>query len=185
MWHANKFRVSGQCTTVQGTSSHHDSSATIGWIRKEIIDEKMSLWLRCFWGTHVVWKSQKKSHQRCEWMELVLDFERTKVHWKCPKWVHFGEFLKTWNLLSNSVTRHITYRRTRIGGKCQFLTNSNATFCFQVIIKNCEVWRIKKMMRLFRAIFKHCACVYYPQTRDIRCQFVSKFRLLLLLLPHI
>ena len=33
--------------------------------------------------------------------------------------VHFGEFLKTWSLRSNSVTRHVGFNRTNIGGKCQ------------------------------------------------------------------
>ena len=47
--------------------------------------------------------------------------------------VHFGEFLKTWSLRSNSVTRQVTFHRTKIGGKRQ---NSNATFW--VILKHCE-----------------------------------------------
>ena len=33
--------------------------------------------------------------------------------------VHFGEFLKTWSLQSNSVTRQVSFIRTKIGGKCQ------------------------------------------------------------------
>ena len=36
-----------------------------------------------------------------------------------PKKVHFGEFLKAWSLRSNSVTRQVTFNRTKIGGKCQ------------------------------------------------------------------
>ena len=32
---------------------------------------------------------------------------------------HFGEFLKTWRLRSNSVTRQDTFERTKIGGKYQ------------------------------------------------------------------
>ena len=36
-----------------------------------------------------------------------------------PKMVHFGEFLKTWSLRSNSVTRHVNFKQTKIGGKCQ------------------------------------------------------------------
>ena len=46
--------------------------------------------------------------------------------------VHFGEFLKTWSLRSNSVTRQVNSNRTKIGGKCQ-----NATFW--VIFKQSEV----------------------------------------------
>ena len=48
--------------------------------------------------------------------------------------VHFGEFLKTWSLRSNRVTRQVSFNRTKNGGKCQ---NSNATFW--VIFKQC-VW---------------------------------------------
>ena len=33
--------------------------------------------------------------------------------------VHFGEFLKTWSLRSNSVSRQVSFNRTKIGGKCQ------------------------------------------------------------------
>ena len=33
--------------------------------------------------------------------------------------VHFGEFLKTWSLRSNSVTRQVSFNRKKIGGKCQ------------------------------------------------------------------
>ena len=59
-----------------------------------------------------------------------------------PKIVHFGEFLKTWSLRSNSVTRQVTFNRTKIDGKCQNKKNSNATFW--VIFKHCdkaEVWK--------------------------------------------
>ena len=38
---------------------------------------------------------------------------------KNAKMVHFGEFLKTWSLRSNSVTRQVSFNRTKIGGKCQ------------------------------------------------------------------
>ena len=31
----------------------------------------------------------------------------------------FAEFLKTWSLRSNSVTRQISFDKTKIGGKCQ------------------------------------------------------------------
>ena len=33
--------------------------------------------------------------------------------------VHFGEFMKTWSLLSNSVTRQVSFNRSKIGGKCR------------------------------------------------------------------
>ena len=46
--------------------------------------------------------------------------------------VNFGEFLKTWSLRSNSVTRQVIFNGTKIGGKWQ---NSIATFW--VIFKQC------------------------------------------------
>ena len=38
-----------------------------------------------------------------------------------PKMVHFDEFLKTWSLWSNRITRHVSFNSTKIGGKCQNL----------------------------------------------------------------
>ena len=51
---------------------------------------------------------------------------------KSDKEVTFVEFLKTWSLRSNSVTRQVSFKKTKIGGKRQ---NSNATFW--VIFKQC------------------------------------------------
>ena len=53
------------------------------------------------------------------------------LHFEWTKMVHFGDFLKTRSLRSNSVTRQVS-NRTKIGGKCQY---SNATFW--VIFKQC------------------------------------------------
>ena len=36
-----------------------------------------------------------------------------------PKMVYFGDFLKTWSLRSNSVTRKANFNGTKIGEKCQ------------------------------------------------------------------
>ena len=38
---------------------------------------------------------------------------------KKAKNAQFREFLKTRSLLSNSVTRQVSFNRTKIGGKCQ------------------------------------------------------------------
>ena len=69
-----------------------------------------------------------------------------------PKIVHFGEFLKTWSLRSDSVTRQVIFKRTKIGGKCQNSKHSNATFW--VIFKPCDTanfsvlcWRRSKSTR--------------------------------------
>ena len=56
--------------------------------------------------------------------------------------VHFGEFLKTWNLQSNSVTRQVTFSRTKIMWKMPKLKNSNATLC--VIKIQCLLVYIEK-----------------------------------------
>ena len=48
--------------------------------------------------------------------------------------VDFGEFLKTWSLRSNSVTREVNFNRTKIGGTYR---NSNATFW--IIFKQCKL----------------------------------------------
>ena len=48
--------------------------------------------------------------------------------------VNFGDFLKTWSLKSNSVTRQVTFKTTKISEKRQ---NSNATFW--VKFKHCVI----------------------------------------------
>ena len=54
--------------------------------------------------------TEKSLIQDCERSELHLHFEWTKM-------VHFDEFLKTWYLRSNIVSRHVSFNRTKIGGK--------------------------------------------------------------------
>ena len=44
---------------------------------------------------------------------------------KMPKMVNFGEFFENLKIAVKSVTRQVTFNRTKIGGKCQ---NSKATF---------------------------------------------------------
>ena len=93
--------------------------------------------------------------------------------------VHFGEFLKKWSLRSNSVTRQVSFNRTKIGEKCQKSKNSNATFW--VIFKQCDdgvfvprgarkkkffcakasnlhIWRKFSPMPLLRGLFWSCCC---------------------------
>ena len=54
---------------------------------------------------HGVWESQKKSHSTLRAKRATFTFWVDKSLLKMPKMVHFGEFLKTWSLRSNSVTR--------------------------------------------------------------------------------
>ena len=77
---------------------------------------------------HGVWKSQKKSHSTCERSELRLHFEWTKVNLKWPKMVHFGEFLKTWSLRSNSVTKQVSFNWSKIGGNAKIIWDILSTF---------------------------------------------------------
>ena len=74
-----------------------------------------------FWPLHGVSKWQKKSHSTASY---VFTFWVDKCQLKMPKMVHFGKFLKTWSLRSNSFTRQVSFNMTKIGGKCQ---NSNVT----------------------------------------------------------
>ena len=80
-------------------------------------------WSRFSFSKSTMFENHRKSLIRhCK---LRLHFEWTKVKIKIPKIVHFGEFFKTWSLRSNSVTRQVSFKRTKIGRKCP---NSNATF---------------------------------------------------------
>mgnify|MGYP006903934288 FL=1 len=72
-----------------------------------------------FSNVHGVWKSQKKSHSTLRAKRATFRFWVDKSWLKMPKMVHFGEFLKTWSLRSNSVTRQVNFDRTKIGGKYQ------------------------------------------------------------------
>ena len=55
--------------------------------------------------------------------------------------VQFGEFLKTWSLQSNSVTRQVTFNWWKIPK----LENSNVTFW--VIFIHCEVPKSHEMQK--------------------------------------
>ena len=85
--------------------------------------------------SHGVWKSQKKSHSSLRAKRATFTFWMDKSSWNKPKMVHFNEFLKTWSLRSNSVTREVPINRTKIDRKCQNGKNSNETFW--VICKHC------------------------------------------------
>ena len=66
---------------------------------------------------HGVWKSQKKYHSTLRAKRATFTFWVNKSWLKMPKKFHFGEFLKTWSLRSISVTRQVSFNRTKIGGK--------------------------------------------------------------------
>ena len=64
--------------------------------------------------------------------------------------VDFGEFLKTWSLRSNRVTRQVSFNRSKTGRKCQNKKKSNATFW--VIFKHC-VGFMDYFCNIFAAFF--------------------------------
>ena len=76
---------------------------------------------------HGVWKSQNKYHSTLRAKRATFTFWVDKSWLKMPKMVHFGEVLRTWSLRSNSVTRQVSFNRTKIGGKYKNYKNSNAT----------------------------------------------------------
>ena len=70
---------------------------------------------------HGVWKSQKKSYSTLRAKRAMFTFWVDKSSLKMPKIVHFGEFLKTWSLRSNSVTRQVNLIGQKLVRKCQIL----------------------------------------------------------------
>ena len=64
-------------------------------------------------------KITKKSHSTLQAKRAMFTFWVDKSSLKMPKMVNFGDFLKTWNLRSNSVTRQVTFNGTKIGEKRQ------------------------------------------------------------------
>ena len=93
--------------------------ATQGWRFGVAVNMSLNCCLLKGPPTHSVWKSSKKSHSTLRAKRATFTFWVDKSWLKIPKLVNFGEFLKTWILRSNSVTRQVTFKRTKIGGKCQ------------------------------------------------------------------
>ena len=91
-----------------------------------------------------------------------------------PKMVHFGEFLKNWNLRSNSVTGQVSLNRTKIGGKCHNVKNSNASNFETMCFDNIKIeWKLDQI-RHFKWIFNHCdRCLKMAYLRRQEDQFES------------
>ena len=81
-----------------------------------------------------VWKLFKKSHSKLRAKRASFSLWMYKSSLKMPKFVLFGQFLKTLSLRSNSVTRHVNFNRTKMVENAK-IKNSNATFW--VIFKHC------------------------------------------------
>ena len=70
--------------------------------------------------------------------------------------VHFGEFLKTWRLRSNSVTRQVSFNRTKIVEKCQnkwiFMTK------FQILTHKPKIdkWIFWQNIDFWNSVFMLC-----------------------------
>ena len=69
--------------------------------------------------------TEKKSHSTLRAKRASFTFWVDKSWLKMPKMVHFGEFLKTWSLRSNSVTRPISFNRPKNWWKMPKFENSN------------------------------------------------------------
>ena len=106
---------------------------------------------------------------------------------------NFGEFLKTWSLLSNSVTRQVTFIRTKNGGKCQnskiksnilsgqkFIKNAkNGQFkkCWNFACKNNRISSKSKNRRLFCAYAKTFLGSFFHEGKLKSFSLLSKFPL--------
>ena len=75
-------------------------------------------------------KITEKSHSTLRAKRATFTFKVDKSSLKMPKMVHYDEFLKTRSLLSNRVTRQVTF-----WWKMPKFENSNETFW--VIFKHC------------------------------------------------
>ena len=60
-----------------------------------------------------------ENHRTLRAKRAAFTFWLDKNWLEMPKIVNFGEFLKTWNMRSNSVTRQVNFNRTKISGKCK------------------------------------------------------------------
>ena len=91
-----------------------------------------------FYDLHGVWKSQKKVSFNNASEASKFTFWVDKSWLKMPIMVNFGEFLKTWSLRSNSITRQVTFNRIKIGEKrqkfkCDILSNFQTLWNFDLL----------------------------------------------------
>ena len=75
-----------------------------------------------------------ESHRKVSFSIASLDFEWAKSI-KSAKNIQFGRVFENLKLRANSVTRQVSFNRTKVGGKCQKFKNSNATFFFSFLRK--------------------------------------------------
>ena len=99
---------------------------SLGWSPLHHSLKELALYLdvslsnRSLKNSRTVFANHRKSIiQKWRAKRATFTFWVDKSWLKMPKMIHFGEFLKTWSLRSNSVTRQVSFNRTKIGGKCQ------------------------------------------------------------------
>ena len=101
---------------------------------------------------HSVWKSSKKgafniaSEASCTYILSVQKFMKNTQN------ILFQRVFENLILWSNSVTRHVNFKKTKIGGKCQNWKRTNTTFW--VICKHCSNVHVEKKLKLHPPIFK-------------------------------
>ena len=108
-----------------------------------------------------------------------------------PKMAHFGEFLKTWSLRSNSVTRQVSFNRTKIGGKCQNSKNqmrhfwqfSNSVLGAQTSFRLSAILKFVWSSRIFDFLHLGNCCKLSPYTTNKKTSFqLQKIEFLVLYL---
>ena len=144
------------------------------------------------WWLHGVWKLPKKSHSTMRTKRATFTLWVGKSWLKIPKIVNFGDFLKTWSLWSNSVTRHVNPSQTIIRGKYQnWKTQMRHSWWFSNTVEFIKKdFLIKNYLPQFFDHFLYVNCVLIFQRLkfswvQFSCQRINNYRLHLLKIAKI
>ena len=104
---------------------------------------------------------RKKSHSTLRAKRATFTFWVDKSYFKMPKMVHFGEFLKTWSLQSNRVTRQVSFIGQKLVEnaiiqrfKCDILGDFQTLYCLHSLWKWLDTLpSFKTNMKPFWVIF--------------------------------
>ena len=117
-----KNRIKRNALKCHSKSLHYiQSRMSIGTHQSWRIAKRFSSW-------HNVWKSQKKvSYNSANEASYIYIWSGQKFI-QNAKNGQFGEFLKTWCLRLNSVTRQVNFNWAKIGEKCDILDDFQTTW---------------------------------------------------------
>ena len=125
-----------------------DSFCLIYWLKLHSVDniaqERITFAKRTVFENH-----RKKYHWTLRAKRATFTFWVDKSSLKMPKLVQFGEFLKTSSLRSNSVTRHVSFNRTKIGENAKiqkFKCDILSTFQTLYKIRNYKFWSTMQLL---------------------------------------